>query len=79
MDEHSDMEVIDNIISKYEGKKGTLIAILQDVQKLNGYLSQEVMEYIAQKTGKSASTIYGIATFYTQFRLQPIGENIIRI
>jgi len=79
MNEYSDMQLIDNIVSKYEGERGTLIPILQEVQQVNGYLSRDVMKYIAQKTGKSASIIYGIVTFYTQFRLQPIGKNIIRI
>ena len=70
---------LDKIIGKYEGKKGVLIPMLQDVQKHEGYLSRESMRYVAQNTSFHLADIYGVATFYTMFRLKPQGEHVIRV
>ena len=72
-----DVDKLDEILSKYEGQKGTLISILQDVQALYEYLPEEAINYISEKTGIQRAKIYGVATFYTQFRLDPVGKHII--
>ncbi|TSA27357.1 NADH-quinone oxidoreductase subunit NuoE [bacterium] len=75
----SDFDKIDAVIHEFEGRKGSLIPILQKTQAQLGFLSKEAMEYISGKTKIPVSEIYGVATFYTQFRMHPIGKNIIRI
>lgn len=70
---------IDAILSEYEGVKGALIPILQQVQALYNYLPKDALEYVAEKTGTPISQIYGVVTFYSQFHLNPRGRNIIRV
>lgn len=73
------MKQIDSIIENYKNKQGTLIEILQQVQDMRGYLSLDSMKYIAEKTGIPAAEIYGVATFYSQFRLKAQGRHIIKV
>lgn len=56
-----------------------MIPLLQKIQELRGYLDREDMEVIAGVTGKSAAEIYGVATFYAQFRFQPPGEHTLKV
>ncbi len=72
-------EVIDKIIGIYAEGAGKLIPLLQKVQETEGYLSRETMQYISDKTGIGAAEIFGVATFYTMFRLKPQGKHLIRI
>ena len=74
-----DFDKIDAVLIEFEGRKGSLIPILQKTQAQLGYLSKEALEYISEKTKIPVAEIYGVATFYAQFRLEPIGKNIIRI
>ncbi len=74
-----DQDKINKILSKYEGKKGSLISILQDIQEEYNYLPIETLNYISQETGTKPAKIHGVATFYTQFRLKPVGENLIML
>ncbi|MDP6685652.1 MAG: NADH-quinone oxidoreductase subunit NuoE [Candidatus Omnitrophota bacterium] len=67
------------ILSSYEGKQDELIPILQQVQEKLGYLPQEAMLEIAKFTGVSESKIYGVASFYSQFRFTPIGKNKVTV
>lgn len=68
------------IFIKYPPKdKSNLIAILQDVQDIYGYLPECVLTEVAEFIDMPLSRIYGVATFYNQFRLFPLGENIIRV
>ncbi len=71
-------EQVDAILAEYEGKKGTLIPILQEVQNLYNYLPREALEYVAERTGVPIAEIYGVVTFYSLFHLDPRGRNIIR-
>ncbi|MCD4789677.1 MAG: NADH-quinone oxidoreductase subunit NuoE [Bacteroidales bacterium] len=59
--------------------KGSLITILQEFQKEEGYISQEAIVKISRHLRVSRSTIYGVATFYSQFRFNPPGRNSIKI
>ena len=70
---------IDIAINKFIGKKGALIPLLQDVQTIEGYLSKDAISYVAEKTGIKLAHIYGVATFYSMFRLKPQGKHIIRV
>ncbi len=72
-------DYLDAILDKYKGQEGSLIPILQQAQNAHGYLSKDVLEYISQKTEIPMSKIYGVATFYSQFHLNPRGKNIIRV
>ena len=72
-----DLSLIDPIIEKYGKVKGATITILQGVQEEFGYIPSESLTYIAQKTGMKEAKLYGVATFYTQFRMNPVGKNLI--
>ena len=63
----------------YEGQGGVLIPALQQAQAREGYISRESMEEIHRSTGIPLAQIYGVATFYAQFRLRPVGKHIVRI
>lgn len=56
-----------------------MIGLLQDVQEIYGYLPENAMQDIAEFLDMPLSGIYGVATFYNQFRLTPLGKNIIRV
>ena len=71
------LELINPVIEKYSGIRGSLINMLQEIQEIYGYLPETAMEYLAEKTDNEKATIYGVATFYTQFRLNPIGKYLI--
>lgn len=72
-------EEIDSVVQRYKGKPGALIPALQAVQEKLGYLPKEAIEDAAQALGLTAGEVYGVATFYAQFRLKPIGKNIITV
>lgn len=67
------------IIRKYQDRHGSLIPVLQEAQEALGYLSSETMESIARGLKIPVSQVYGVATFYTQFRLKPVGRHLIRV
>lgn len=71
---------VDAIVDAYpEAKRDALIPILQDVQEAYGYLSREAVVRIGERLNLPASKIYGVATFYNQFRFQPLGQNHIQV
>jgi len=70
---------LDEVIEKYKNKKGSIIPILQSTQAIFGYLPRTAFEKISKETGLELSDMYGVATFYTQFRLNPVGKNIIKV
>lgn len=73
-------EKIDDIMASYEYKKSNLIAILQQVQELFTYLPEDAMTFIGTKIeGLSPATVYGVATFYAQFSLEPKGKYKIKV
>lgn len=67
------------IIEKYPSEEKYLIPILQESQTEYGYLPEEVLKEIAGKLDLSLSQVYGVVTFYSQFHLEPRGENIVRV
>ena len=73
------IDVIDEILEKYGKDQSSIITILQEVQGKYRYLPEEALEYIAVKMDVSPSKIYGIATFYENFSLNPKGKYVIKI
>lgn len=67
------------VVEKYRGVKGAMIPILQEAQGIYGYLPLEVQKIIADKTGESLEEIYGIVSFYSQFKLNPDGQVAISV
>lgn len=74
-----DLTHLDPLIAKYKGKKGALIPLLQGAQNLYGYISKSAFEKLSRETGIPLSDMFGVATFYAQFRLQPVGKHIIKV
>lgn len=60
-------------------QEGSLITLLQSAQDSYGYVPEKVIHYISELVGIPSSEIYGVLTFYAQFRLKPMGKNLIRI
>jgi NADH-quinone oxidoreductase subunit E len=67
------------VFANYTGEREDLIPILQDTQEAFRYLPAAAMREIAGFLNISVSTVYGVATFYAQFKLTPLGKKVIRI
>lgn len=74
-----DVELIEPIMQEFRDQKGAVIPILQRTQELYGYLPQDAMLEISKKSGISISQLYGVATFYAQFNLEPSGKHLIQV
>jgi len=74
-----DLDKLKPVLEKYKGTKGSLISILQKAQDIYGYLPVEVLDYIAKETGVKPAKVHGVVTFYTQFRLDPVGKYLIML
>ncbi len=70
---------IKRIIQSFESKKGALISILQQVQKKYGYLSQDAISTLADELKLSEHEIYGVATFYSQFKFNKPGKHQVKV
>jgi len=77
--EETNEKRLKEILSSYEGKKEELIPILQQVQQAFGYLPEPMMKKVAKFLQLPESTVFGVGTFYAQFKLVPSGRNIIRV
>ncbi len=64
---------------RYDGAPGELIPLLQSAQDHFGYIPPRAIKYISGVTNIPESTIYGVITFYSQFRLQPMGKYVVRV
>ena len=78
MNEQEKME-IEEIIAGIEDVKTAKIRLLQELQKKYGYLREEHMRYVAKRIDDSYTDLYGIATFYAQFNLNPAGRHTIYV
>jgi len=78
-EEAIDLDLIDTIAHKHSVERGAIIPILQEVQNTLGYVPKEAIKRIALDVGVPASEIYGIVTFYAQFRLEPMGKYLIKV
>lgn len=74
-----DLSLLEPLFQKYSEAKGSLIPLLQGAQKLYGYIPAPAFSLISSYTGIPVADIYGVTTFYSQFRLHPVGKNIIRV
>jgi len=72
-------EQLDEILSRYRGEKSDLIPILQEVQERFGYLPEQAMQRIAKFLRLPESTIFGVGTFYAQFKLTPTGKRLVKV
>jgi len=72
-------EPLSEILSRYAGQRDELIPILQEAQEQFGYLPEEVMHGVAKFLRLSESTVYGVATFYAQFKFVPSGKRKVRV
>lgn len=74
------MTKVKTILGKYpDAKRESLIPILQDIQEACGYLSREMVNEVANYIDLPPAKIYGVATFYNQFRFQPLGKYHVMI
>jgi NADH-quinone oxidoreductase subunit E len=76
--EEFDLTQLGEILDRYRNHTGALIPVLQETQKAYGYLSEGILEKIADGLGVPLSQVYGVTTFYSQFKLVPHGQYIIR-
>jgi len=72
-------EKLNFILQKHHGKRNGLITILLEIQKEFGYLPKKAMLEVAKFLGKNPVDIWGVATFYNQFRFTPLGKNHIKV
>ncbi|MDR2531186.1 MAG: NADH-quinone oxidoreductase subunit NuoE [Oscillospiraceae bacterium] len=75
----TDFSALDPVFTEFSGVQGGLITILQKAQDVYGWLSRETLEHIASRTGVKPAKVYGVATFYAQFRLKPVGRYLIML
>ncbi len=74
-----DLKKVDAIVAAKGTQSQYAIPVLQGVQEEFRYVPREAIERIAELTEMTESQLYGVATFYSQFRLQPVGEKIIKV
>ena len=74
-----DRKALDEVFSRYQGRKDELIPVLQETQARLGYLAPEAMAAIARFLKLAPSAVYGVATFYAQFKLVPSGKRTVRV
>ncbi len=72
-------EKLSEVLTPYQGQKGATIPVLQKVQEELGYLPEETISEIANFLSLSKNEVYGVASFYAQFRFERPGEHIIKV
>lgn len=78
MEKEFDFSVVDEILSRHEKAELSTISILQDIQDYYHYLPKQVFPYVAKAIGVGEARLYGVATFYENFSLEPKGKYVIR-
>jgi NADH-quinone oxidoreductase subunit E len=78
-DEENIVARVDKVLAAFTGEKAELIPILQQVQQALGYIPAEAMKRIAQFVNVPECTVFGVATFYAQFKFVPVGRNVIKV
>jgi len=73
------INALDAVLDQYERDAGSLIGILQKTQDIFGYLPADIIYYVAAQTCTTPAKVMGVATFYTQFRLEPVGKYLIML
>ena len=77
--EAKEQKVMDEILESHSYDPTAVIAIMQDIQQIYRYLPEEMLCYIAKKLHLSEAKVYGVATFYENFSLDPKGKYVIKI
>lgn len=77
--QETDLTLLEDVLQCYQNVSGSLITILQKAQDIYGYLPTDVIYHIAERVGLTPAKVMGVATFYTQFRLKPIGKYLIML
>ncbi|MCR4430861.1 MAG: [FeFe] hydrogenase, group A [Tepidanaerobacteraceae bacterium] len=72
-------EKVNDILEKYDYRPSNLISILQEVQEIYRYLPEEILTYISTAMGIAPARVFGVATFYENFSLEPKGKNVIKV
>ncbi|WDU82652.1 NADH-quinone oxidoreductase subunit NuoE [Caloramator sp. Dgby_cultured_2] len=70
---------LEEYIDSLEQKEGALIGVLYKAQEIFGYLPKDVQLFIARKLGITAAKVYGVATFYSYFTMEPRGKHVINV
>ncbi len=73
----NDNHEVEAIITKHGAKRDSLISMLQDIQTVYHYLPQEALETVASRLGLPMIQVYGVATFFRAFSLEPRGEHLV--
>lgn len=74
-----DFARVDELLARHKDPRGSLIALLQDVQEAYGYLPEEALLRISRTAGIPAAELAGVASFYAQFRLSPPGRHHVMV
>lgn len=72
-------DAVCEVLDRYNKDATKLIPILQDIQDQYGYLPEDIMTFVSTALEISSSTVYGVATFFTHFTLEPKGKHVIKI
>jgi len=72
-------DLVAGIIDKHAEQRGGLISVLEGIQAKYGYLPEGALELVAERTGRSLVDIYGVATFYKAFSLEPRGKHLASV
>jgi len=70
---------VESILARHGYRRSDLIAMLQEIQESYHYLPEEALNYLATALGVSPATVFGVATFYAQFSLDPKGKYLVRV
>lgn len=79
MKETFDFKIVDSIVDELGCQQSSIIAILQSIQEHYRYLPREIFPYLAKRLGVREARIYGVATFYENFSLEPKGKFVIKV
>ena len=75
--EEFDLERLSKVLVEYRNQPGSLVTVLQKAQDIYGYLPLPVLSYISREMRLKPARVFGVATFYTQFRFNPVGKYLI--
>jgi NADH:ubiquinone oxidoreductase subunit E len=70
-------KALEDIVAKYRERDGNIIFLLQETQEAFGYIPRKAIDFFSTELNIAPSRFYGVATFYSQFRLKPTGKNKI--
>jgi NADH-quinone oxidoreductase subunit E len=78
-EQNVDLQLLEPVLAEYAKKPGSLITILQKMQDIYGYLPRPALQAVCKATGVTPAKIMGVASFYTQFRLNAVGRYLIML